>query len=258
MTQGPIVGTDGSISAYYVSGNLAWKITTAGGLQVYEDVSTSGTSSGISYNGIGVDDGSSLTSIVSNGLGVSVASGKPQSSLIDQALEFINSDSSSAQIVSNIEVLSINSYTAGGVSPYYINLLYTSGTNCAWAVGTWQTPTFLGTFSGGSSASTGYQALHYRIDSDDNLVIFGAVTTTALAAGTHNIFTLPSGFNCIPKKHSNPGTFIHTRSNDALVADNNRINVNSTSGNVTIVNTAAFLAGDNLYINITVPLGNLS
>lgn len=260
MTQGPIVGTDGSISAYYVSGNLAWKITTDGGFVAYEDAIGPLKTVVLTNSYFSMQDGYSKNLQTSSYLAIDNGSfGPPAFGANQNLLSLENSTAIINAFVSSSGNLSIGNPNSVSGYNWLMSLAPTSGTNSAWTVGTWQTPaTFLGTFSSGSSASATYKGLRYKIDSDDNLVLFGAVHTTALAAGVHNIFTLPSGSVYIPQDNSNPGTFIHTRSNDALVADTTRINVNPTSGNVTIVNTAAFLAGDNLYINITVPLGNLS
>lgn len=256
MTMGPIVGAGGDIRAYYASGNLAWSITVESGLQMFKDGVGGDTWLGLDY-GLIINTGLDNLSAKAGSVSFDPASSGYSQNLL--ALENPSTtDGAIASVQSDGSYL-ITSTTGGGSVTGQIALRHTSGTNSAWSVGTgWQTPTFLGTFSSGSSASATYKGLRYKIDSDDNLVLFGAVHTTALAAGVHNIFTLPSGSVYIPQDNSNPGTFIHTRSNDALVADTTRINVNPTSGNVTIVNTAAFLAGDNLYINITVPLGNLS
>lgn len=118
---------------------------------------------------------------------------------------------------------------------------------------TWQTPVYRTGWAGGSSAATRYQALQYRIDGQDNLVLVGAMhATAALAAGSYTLFTVTGDY--VPKKLFG-GMALQVSSADAY-KDPFRLNVDN-NGQVGINTPVAIAAGDTFYINEIVPLGNL-
>lgn len=121
----------------------------------------------------------------------------------------------------------------------------------------WQVPAaaaYNANFAPGSSASTRYANLQYRLDAEDNLHICGAAhATAALAAGSYTLFSLAAPY--IPKQLFS-GAAIQVSSADAWKSAV-RFNVDST-GSVNFNTSTAIAAGDGIYVNMTVPLGNIA
>lgn len=121
---------------------------------------------------------------------------------------------------------------------------------------TWHVPGAVANWVPGSSAGGGvYQNIQYRHDSENNVIVQGAIhATAAFAAGNRSILTLPVGYR--PAKVFNGCDIFHTNAADAGVVDYIRWNI-STGGNFSISSTAAFAINDNLYIYAVIPLGDL-
>jgi hypothetical protein len=161
--------------------------------------------------------------------------------------------------------------TVPGTAEPYLNIhdpaqssvvsMYLSGALVKTTVGgtprTWQTPNYAATgtnWAGGSVAAARYAPLQYRLDAEDNLHICGtAHATAALAAGSYTLFSLAAPY--IPKKLFS-GPAIQVSSADAWKTAV-RFNVDST-GSVGINTATAIAANDGIYVNVTVPLGNIT
>lgn len=124
----------------------------------------------------------------------------------------------------------------------------------------WQAWTPAPNWANGDGAGA-FQPIQYRLDGQDNLIIYGAIhTTAALASGTRqiNASALPAAYQL------KPGTTVagrvpggeHTTSAGVWVAQ--ALVTLTTAGNVTITTPAALASGDTLYLYATIPLGNVA
>jgi hypothetical protein len=113
---------------------------------------------------------------------------------------------------------------------------------------TWQTPT-LG--SGWAAGTSTYQALRYRKDDlGDTLIITGAVhSTSSTPAGV--LFTLPAGYR--PAVDQRPPCM----ANAGAVYSGHSLMINHSTGTVT-PDPAFSASSADLYVNVFVPLGNIS
>lgn len=122
---------------------------------------------------------------------------------------------------------------------------------------TWQIPAaaaYNANWAPGSSASSRYANMRYRLDAEDNLHICGAAhATAALAAGSYTLFSLTGAY--VPKQLYS-GAAIQVSSADAWKGAV-RFNVDST-GSVNFNTSTAIAAGDGIYVNMVVPLGNIA
>lgn len=113
---------------------------------------------------------------------------------------------------------------------------------------TWQTPSVGTGWATGPSGGT-VQAVQYRRDAEDNLIIVGAVHSTSTTPAA-TIFNLPAGYR--PKiTQRSPGV-----SNSAGTATARFAEVNS-NGNVSI-NANLTTTSTDVYFQVCVPLGNIS
>lgn len=113
---------------------------------------------------------------------------------------------------------------------------------------TWQTPSYGSGWAAGPSAGT-VQSCRFRRDGEDNVRIVGAFHSTSTTPAA-TVFTLPAGYR--PKvTHRAVGV-----SNQGGTATARYIEVNS-SGAVS-VNANLTTSGTDVYLELTVPLGNIT
>lgn len=127
------------------------------------------------------------------------------------------------------------------------SLLKTSNTG---AVATWHAPSLGTGWATGPSSGT-VQAIQYRLDAFDNLVIVGALHSTS-ATPASTLFVIPSTGGFRPVITQREGII----SNAGAVITQRMVEVNS-NGSVTLTPAITVTATD-VYFNVTVPLGNIS
>jgi hypothetical protein len=124
----------------------------------------------------------------------------------------------------------------------------------AFGVATWKVPVAAANFALGSTASATYKALQYRLDTEDNTVIKGAMhATAALAAGVYAMTTLTGRYLPVDL-YSFDG--FHVSNTDVFKAVF-RVALSPSTGLLQISTTAAIAIGDNFYFDMTIPRGNL-
>lgn len=145
---------------------------------------------------------------------------------------------------------STSDYNGAVIAHHYVTGAMVKTTDLAGTTGaTWQAASGLGTgWAAGPSAGT-VQALQYRLDAEDNLVLEGAVHTTSTTPAA-TIFTLPTAYRPKVTRRS-PGV-----SNSGGTATARYVEVNST-GAVSI-NANLTTSSTDVYFSVTVPLGNLA
>lgn len=118
-----------------------------------------------------------------------------------------------------------------------------------------QTPSSYGTsFAGGSTfSSTSFKELEFWIDAEDNLRIAGAFQAIA-AATSGNVFTLPVGY-----RPANAWVVpLATLTSTGTAIASQRILQIAATGIVSCKSPAAMTIGDNLYVDVALPMGNLA
>jgi hypothetical protein len=113
---------------------------------------------------------------------------------------------------------------------------------------TWHSPTLGSGWAAGPQGGS-FRALQYRLDAQDNLIISGVVHSTS-ATPSSTLFTLPSGYR--PKSGERPP--IDSNQGGTYAARSLQI---ATTG-VVAVDPVPSVSGTDLYIYVTVPLGNLT
>jgi len=111
--------------------------------------------------------------------------------------------------------------------------------------------------TGWTQAGGGFQNLQYRLDTNDNLVLSGSVSTTsAFGAGTHQITGVNLASDYLPAFDSRVTGGEHTSSTNTWKA---QALVDLTAiGTINVTSSVAFAIGDVFYINCTIPLHNIS
>jgi hypothetical protein len=114
---------------------------------------------------------------------------------------------------------------------------------------TWQTPASLGTGWAAGPASGPVQAVQYRVADLDRLEIVGAVHTTT-ATPTATVFTLPTGFT--PRASQRVPTVINSSGTAAAAY------VEVQAGGAVVVTPIPTGSGQDVYLALQVPLGNIA
>lgn len=121
-------------------------------------------------------------------------------------------------------------------------------------VAAWNPAAPASNFALGSTASATYQALQYRLDTEDNTLLKGAMhVTTTLVAGTYTVTTL-SGRYLPAKLYAFDG--LHVSSADVFKAVI-RCTLSPGTGLLQFNTTSAIALNDNFYFDMTIPRGNL-
>ncbi len=122
---------------------------------------------------------------------------------------------------------------------------------------TWQTPSFAANWAstGTLNGNATFRGMQYRHDAEDNTWVLGAAVASAGAGST--IFTLPTGYRPPTNKRALLPCYIFDSSAAAVVSgfaqvtEAGAVNVSASLSGVTIA------AGDQVFINGKVPLGNV-
>lgn len=169
-----------------------------------------------------------------------VASGASDS--LNVQLNSQNNDGSSNANLAVVDVASGNNLVA--IDPTKVQL----NTYMIKSGQTWQTPTLASGWALGPAGGSD-QPLEFCVDGQDNLVMNGAIHCTVGSPTSIFCPALPSGF--WPKITQRFVAVFNYNSNASICF----VQINASNGNVTVFPTPANPSTD-LYINVSVPLGN--
>jgi hypothetical protein len=228
-----IDGIAGTITGYYADNRIAFQLSTtpAAGIADLQDDPAPHTAG--FYNGTMVVTGNNPLNTL-----VNAASINWDTSVQNMVIHMLNSTGALGSITLNNFVSALGNLAFSQTAP----------------ISVWNTPTFVGSWAGGSTASALYKPLRWMFDAEDNLIVKGAAHLTAgVAAGTQTIAT--TGVNTGVPWNSQEVT--HLSPADALYPAESRRVTLTAAGNITMSNTAASVINDNYYINMCVPLSQL-
>lgn len=121
---------------------------------------------------------------------------------------------------------------------------------------TWQIPTLASPFAQGGFAGTNYNQVQYRFMAEDNLRVVGTCHNTGTVAASQLLFTLPAAYHpkgtwrsSISRQVSGAASPENSGSTGVLI---------DSSGNVTLQLDGGSSSTMNFYIDIDIPLGNMS